>query len=53
MKDKPIVFMMVGIPGSGKSTWVKNNRKETWVVVSPDEILETANTDMSGHLKER
>ena len=40
MKDKPVVFMMVGIPGSGKSTWVKNNRQETWVVVSPDEILE-------------
>ena len=41
MKNKPVVYMMVGIPGSGKSTWIRNNRKETWVVVSPDAILET------------
>ena len=41
MKDKPVVYMMVGIPGSGKSTWIRNNRQKTWIVVSPDVILET------------
>lgn len=41
MKDKSVVYMMIGIPGSGKSTWIRNNRKDTWVVVSPDAILET------------
>ena len=32
------LIMMVGIPGSGKSTWVKNNKSETDVVVSRDAI---------------
>ena len=41
MKDKPVVYMMVGIPGSGKSTWIRNNRQKTWIIVSPDVILET------------
>ena len=41
MKKKPVVYMMVGIPGSGKSTWIAKNQQDTWVVVSPDTLLET------------
>ena len=40
MAEEKIVYMMVGIPGSGKSTWVRQNRDEDWVVISPDAILE-------------
>ena len=41
MENKHIVYMMVGNSGSGKSTWVRKNAEETWVIVSPDVILET------------
>ena len=30
---------MIGIPGSGKSTWVKE-KNEGWIILSPDAILE-------------
>ncbi len=33
------VYVMVGIPGSGKSTWIKNQNSD-WCVISPDQILE-------------
>ena len=32
------LIMMVGVPGSGKSTWVQNNKSETDVLVSRDAI---------------
>ena len=32
------LILMVGCPGSGKSTWLKNNKQEDAVVVSRDEI---------------
>lgn len=32
------LILMVGCPGSGKSTWLKNNKQEDEVVVSRDEI---------------
>lgn len=41
MKQKRVVYMMVGIPGSGKSTWVQKHRKDAWVIISPDSILES------------
>ena len=32
------LIMMVGIPGSGKSTWIKNNKTESELWVSRDKI---------------
>ena len=40
MVENKSVYMMVGIPGSGKSTWIRQNRVDDWVVISPDQILE-------------
>jgi predicted kinase len=40
------VVIMVGLPGSGKSTYIKNNLP-THSVVSRDEIVEAMNPDMS------
>ena len=34
------VIMMVGIPASGKSTWISENKKSDWLVISPDQFLE-------------
>jgi len=38
---KLTVTLMCGIPGSGKSTWIKNNKKSNVDVVSLDEIRKT------------
>jgi len=32
------LIMMIGVPGSGKSTWVQNNKSETDILVSRDAI---------------
>lgn len=32
------LIMMVGVPGSGKSTWIQNNKEDTDVVISRDAI---------------
>lgn len=41
MSTKPTVYMLVGVPGSGKSTWMRN---QIWVndliVVSTDDYIE-------------
>lgn len=34
------LVMMVGIPASGKSTWIRENCAEGWTWISPDAILE-------------
>jgi predicted kinase len=42
----PSLYLLVGVPGSGKSTWVKNQfdqgffDKDTHVVISTDDIIE-------------
>ncbi len=41
MSEQKKIYVMVGIPGSGKSTWIRRNRQDSWVVVSPDSILES------------
>jgi predicted kinase len=43
MTNKPILMMLIGLPGTGKTTWIKNNRKlfgPNHVVLSTDDILE-------------
>lgn len=35
------IYMLVGVPGSGKSTWVKNNEHDA-VVLSTDNYIERA-----------
>jgi predicted kinase len=38
----PKLYMLIGVPGSGKSTWIKNQNFDTntVVVVSTDDIIE-------------
>lgn len=38
MNNKPKAYLMVGIPGSGKSTWIKNNLPSDIPVISRDII---------------
>lgn len=35
----PTLYMMIGVPGSGKTTWIKNN-KHNAVVLSTDDYIE-------------
>jgi predicted kinase len=37
----PTLYMLVGVPGSGKSTWIKNNDHDA-VVLSTDNYIERA-----------
>ena len=38
MENKPKAFLMVGLPGSGKSTWIKNSLPANIPVISRDII---------------
>ena len=38
MENKPKAFLMVGLPGSGKSTWIKNSLPSDVVIISRDII---------------
>jgi predicted kinase len=49
--SKPKLVIMVGIPGSGKSTWINEN-KPKWkktVVIEPDAIRKQLTGDISNH----
>lgn len=37
----PTLYMLIGVPGSGKTTWIKNNKKDA-VVLSTDDYIERA-----------
>ncbi len=37
-RDIPTLTFMIGIPGAGKSQWIKNNTGENTVIVSPDAL---------------
>ncbi len=36
----PILYVLVGLPVSGKSTWIKNNCDSSFVIISTDNELE-------------
>ena len=43
--EMPLFYMMIGVPGSGKSTWIKNfleskNYFDEWVILSTDNWIE-------------
>jgi len=41
IKKQPIAYVLVGLPGSGKSTWVRGiNRDGDFVIVSSDDEIE-------------
>lgn len=46
--EQPELIMLVGIPGSGKSTWIRNhmaaNPEKDYVVISSDDIIEELGT---------
>lgn len=37
---QPVVYMMVGVPYSGKSTWVQSHKKENEILIDSDSIIE-------------
>lgn len=40
MSENPKLIMLVGVPGSGKSTWREKNAGSDMVILSSDDILE-------------
>jgi len=43
----PEFVMFIGIPGCGKSTWLKKHKPDTHIVVCPDKIREELTGDIS------
>ena len=39
MANKPILYMLIGIPASGKSTWIKNHKHDA-VIIDTDSYLD-------------
>ena len=48
-EQTPSLTILVGIPGSGKSTWIADNKKDDDVVVSPDDIRR----ELSGNVSDQ
>lgn len=40
MEKNPTLYMLIGLPGSGKSTWIKNCNINNCVVLSTDDYIE-------------
>lgn len=42
IKEQPIIYVLIGLPGSGKSTWTRAKMSDgnDYVVVSSDDIIE-------------
>ncbi|MHA1148909.1 MAG: AAA family ATPase [Promethearchaeota archaeon] len=56
MNDRsfPILLMTIGIPGSGKSTWIRNNKDlKDYIIVSPDLIRKEITGEISNVEKDR
>jgi len=43
--DQPILFMLVGLPAAGKSTWIKQNTPDA-VILSTDNYIEDKASEM-------
>lgn len=42
---KPVLYMLIGVPGSGKSTWIKNSyAAKNAMIASTDNLIELAAT---------
>jgi predicted kinase len=46
-KSLPILLLLIGIPGSGKSTWLKSFDKTNYIIVNPDSIRKEVTGDIS------
>lgn len=38
--DNPTLYMLIGVPGSGKSTWIKSHDWDNTVIISTDDIID-------------
>jgi predicted kinase len=45
MMNKPFVILLVGVPLSGKSTWIRNNHPTTKVVSRDELVMEVYGSD--------
>ena len=46
-----MIHIMIGVPGSGKSTYIKNSKKENDIVICPDTIRKELTGDVSDQSK--
>jgi predicted kinase len=49
LASTPALIMMVGIPGSGKTSWIAENKPENAVIISPDDIRK----ELSGNISDQ
>lgn len=45
MMNKPFVILLVGVPLSGKSTWIRNNHPNTRVISRDELVMEVFGSD--------